>query len=148
MKRSQLKPDPEKVRAWLDRSRQPLARTRLSPRSASRPSRAVVGSAGFREAVWRLCGGRCVMTGAAVAVDASSWVWNAHHVIQKQGLPDVLRWEPMLGVVLTFRSHERHTLRVERVGFQQLPVHVVEYVDGLGEPWVSRLLREHPHGVK
>lgn len=103
----------------------------------------------WREAVWRLCEGRCIATGVAVPVEADSWIWNSHHAIKEQTLlrHSVSTVIPQAGVVLTRRAHERHTNRFEVVRFEQLPAYVVEFAASLG-PWAEdALAREHPRAL-
>jgi hypothetical protein len=145
MKRNKpLRADPEKVRQWQQRSRRKRSKPqRATPRTP--PGELTMGE--WREAVFNLCEGKCVVTGVAVSLGDSFLVWNAHHAIREQILRrhGASTTDPRVGVVLIADIHRKHTDRFKRVPLEALPSYVSEYATELGD-WATReLLREHPH---
>lgn len=105
-----------------------------------------------RHATWEQCGGRCVGCNRRVSRTASSWVWQAHHVIKQQWLRSMVRQarirDATFTVVLCRRCHERHenpgVHDDARVPLEKLPRAVVERVDDLGSRASYLLRRYHP----
>lgn len=164
-RRKPLKRDTDAAREFLQRGRQPLARgekglargeglrRKKTPakgsNSSDRPKRPLVpvgplSPREWRRAVWELDGGRCVMCGERVPRDASSWVWNAHHPIEKQKLPPEKKYDPRNGVVACFRCHERHTNAFRRIPMNKLPGRCREFAATLGERGLFLLESAHP----
>lgn len=164
-----MRRDPEKLRAWQERSRAKAAenaqgrpraalkrssglargKTPPKPRKAGeRPvAREPVGPlrpGEWRDAVWELDGGRCVACGRVVPKDADRWVWQAHHPLPKQKLPAGQRYDPRNGVVLCTRDHERHETRTAVIAGTKLPARVREFAAELGDWAVDALDRAHP----
>jgi hypothetical protein len=105
-----------------------------------------------REAVHKLDGGRCVACGKKHRVRASSWHWQAHHVIKRQALerrgvkPARIRDATFCVLVCRIPCHENQTSHHARIPLERLPARVVRAVDELG-PWAQDALRRmHPPG--
>lgn len=167
MRRKPLRADPAKVREFVERGRQPLKRTALSrggtplrpgerkggakgrpvaPRAAERPTAPAgpLSPSEWRNAVWALDHGRCVMCGKQVRRDADRWSWQCHHPLEKHKLPAERRYDPRNGVVTCRRCHERHTCRIVVIPASRLPARVFAFAAELGERWLAVLERAHP----
>jgi hypothetical protein len=142
MKRSPLKRDPVAIRDWVQVSRKPLKRTR------KRKSVGPVGPGQYRDMVWELCEGRCVVSGQIVGKYDSHHIWESHHPLPKRHLDPHIRYNPMNGIVLLKRIHERHESRIEVIPFEKLPPYCMEFASELGSWAVEALLRAHPRETK
>lgn len=163
-----MKRDPDKLRAWRQRSAakaaasaagKPRAALKRSsgltggkPRakaadSSDRPKAPPVGPmrpGAWREAVWHLDEGKCVGCGKSVPLEADRWVWQAHHPIEKQKLPPGRKYDPRNGVVTCRRCHERHTTWTAVIDGSKLPARCFEFAAELGT-WAEDVLdRAHP----
>jgi hypothetical protein len=102
-----------------------------------------------RDATWLADDGRCIGCRKPVARRASSWVWQAHHVIKQQvllrrGVMKARLRDSTFTVVLCRRCHERHENRFAVVPLEALRPEVVAAVDALGT-WAEDTLRSyHP----
>jgi hypothetical protein len=162
-----LRPDPEKVREFIRRGRQPLERGEglsrrpkpgarpVPPRSpldsGERPQRPPEGPLKpgvWRKRVWVLDDGRCRMCGKGLPSEGDSWVWHAHHAIEKQELRRRglyhLVWDPSNGVLLCARCHRQHTAALPRVPGEKLPQRVRSFAERLGDWAEYALERAHP----
>lgn len=158
-----LRVDPKAVRAWLDRSRAPLRRTTElkgggTPLRGSRPSEPLIldplenakaamlvwANENFRRAVWRLDDGSCVNCNAILDPYGTRWQWVAHHVVEKQHLPEELRGNPDSACLLCRLCHERHHSRTAPVRRERLPQRNLDFVARLGAWAEVRLERAHP----
>lgn len=132
----------------------------LAPERPPKPAPPPVGPLQpdeWRREVWRLGHGRSLLSGQPVRVDASSWVWQAHHPLAKRLLPPGLKYDPRNGIVLLTLEHQRHEHRfVGRDGrthvipLERLPRRVLAFVEELDERGVldesavELLRRAHP----
>lgn len=162
-----LRADPEKVREFLRRGRQPLERgeglsRRPKPAARPVPPRAPLNSgerperppegplkpSEWRGMVWVLDEGHCRMCGKWLNPGGDSWAWHAHHAIEKQELRRRglyhLVWDPSNGVLLCRRCHEQHTAALPRVPGEKLPQRVRTFAERLGDWAVYALERAHP----
>lgn len=100
----------------------------------------------LREAVYRLDGGICVMTGEELPEDGGTWCWSVHHVIKAQELRRrrVSTKDPNLCILLGRRAHERHESRFLPVPYEKLPRRVLLAVVDLGTWAEDNLRRYHP----
>lgn len=103
-----------------------------------------------RDAVWIADDGRCVACGKEHARRASSWAWQAHHVIKQQTLrrrgvaPARIRDATFAVLLCRAPCHAQHEAALPRVPLERLPDRVVAVVDALG-PWAQdELRRYHP----
>lgn len=161
-----LRPDPEKVREFLQRSRKPLARPERplarselrpgrrkparAPAAADGPDAGALTPAQWRVAVWEADEGCCCGCGVAVPRDADRWVWQAHHPLLKQtmkrrGLGHLVH-HPDWGIVLCRRCHEGHHA-ISPVPYVRLPQRVVHAVTQAGTWAVDLVDRAHPGRV-
>lgn len=162
------KRDPEKTRAWQQRSREasPLSRsaplepgeglrraggrTGLSRGSRRpRPPEGPLSPADWKRAVWQLAAGRCTVTGLPLSRVDDEFGDHAHHCIPKQllrrrGLHHLV-WDPRNGIALKRAVHEAHEYTPNaRVPYEALPQRVRDFATELG-PWAEdALLRYHP----
>jgi 5-methylcytosine-specific restriction endonuclease McrA len=103
VKRSELRPDPTKVREWMQRSRKPLRRTARKARTSHTEAR--------REAFQR-SGGRCIVCGHKAA--------HGHHVLPVQRWPALTaRAENIVAVCEP--CHARHENAHRRIRWEELP---------------------------
>lgn len=160
MKRSRLNrskrlgADPEKVREFLKRGRQ-LERAALNRAGGMRRSSSKEGPltpAAWRERVFELSEGLCVMTGAR-ASHVEDRRFHAHHPVPKRTLRDRglfgWVWDSRNGLWLRSDAHERHESASVRVPAEKLPASVWEFCAALdaleGTEWATMLvLRAHP----
>ena len=161
MKPSELRPDPEKVRAWQQRSRDTaierargregmkslqlraakpeslrapsMKRSRRSPRDRWVPR-------DWTRRVFEMHGAVCVVTGQRAV--------QAHHAIPVQTL--VQRGlaqhagDPRNGVPVSKRVHERHEQAVERILVACLPQSVFEFAADHGLEWYLERQQIYP----
>lgn len=158
-----LKADPEKVREFLRRGRQPLTRREelkragakaKAARSGKASSEGPLSPAAWRAAVFAASGGRCIVTGAR-AKDAEDRRFHAHHavaqdVLRQRRLHDRL-WDARNGVWLAAAVHmaHEHAGGESRVPRELLPASVWEFareLDALdGTSWATEhVKRYHP----
>lgn len=160
-----MKRDPEKARKWQRRSAaraaekaRERAREAAPRKSRSRPLRASprrknaegpLSPEEWAVTVWRLDGGRCIVTAADARWPRDfPYRFQVHHPIEKsvlraRGLYDYV-WDPRNGVIVATRVHERHTNAVERIPLDLLPARCREFSVELG-PWAEvQLERTHP----
>jgi hypothetical protein len=146
MKRSSLGRDPEQVRRWVQRSRKPLKP--VGARSKRERSRALpVGPLSpleWREATWKRSGGVCWVTGEPLELDASFFVWSAHHMLPKRLLAPEVRYDARNGIPLLSSAHSAHTSRMRVIPFETLPDSAMEFATEIGDWAIAALLREHP----
>lgn len=112
-----------------------------------RPPEGPLSPEEWRREVWRLAGGRSIVSAASTTnpLDRS---FHAHHPVPKSVLRDRglyhLVWDPRNGVFATRREHLQHEARAEVIPYERLPARCREFAEELG-PWaVARLLRNHP----
>lgn len=170
MKRTGLSRNPQSLRDWQQRSREtaaanarekprkPLAPISAGKKEAKAAQRAVEGPLSppeWRREVWRLDGGRSVLSGERVDQEASSWVWQAHHGVPKRVLRDRglfhVVYDPRNGMVLLAREHGRHEHRwVDGAGhshvvpWEKVPARVKAFARELGQWAEDELRRNHP----
>lgn len=102
----------------------------------------------WRETVWALDRGRCIICNREVPRDADLWVWQAHHFLPKgrlrrEGLHAYV-WDPRNGGTLCRRDHERHESRTRSIRGDSLPERSVEFAREVA-PWgLDLLYRLHP----
>lgn len=169
MKRSKrLRADPEKVREFLARGRgglkrrEELARSELKRRAPKRssakrkvgPREGPLDPASWRRQVFRVSGGRCLITGTR-ARDENDDRFHAHHAIaaqqlRKRGLYAHV-WDVRNGLWLAEAPHmaHEHTGGSHRIPRELLPPAVWEFareLDGLaGNEWATaKLERTYP----
>lgn len=130
-RKSELRPDPEQVRDWQDRSRQnagrPKRRDPAPRRTRTDRERFAKLTTAFVQEVYEACGHRC----AVCHYDGPHL--QVHHVIEAERLKrefsdegdggwklDELLYDPSNGLLLCSepapnRCHDRHTLAIRRV---------------------------------
>jgi hypothetical protein len=151
-RRTELRADPEQLRAFEQRGRESGARSLQASARASarepRPTEGPLDAASWRRAVFAVSGGRCIITGAR-ARDADDPRFHAHHPLPKRelrarGLYGHV-WDPRNGVWITERAHERHENATERIGWILLPTALWTFareMDALdGTEWATQLVR-------
>lgn len=153
-----LEADPEKLRAFMQRGRATgltrsdalgrATRRLKGPKPSDRPRMSQPDLAAawrWRVMVLLLDRGLCVNCGAGpFFADQDRWIWQAHHPVHKQILPEARRWDERNGVVLCRRCHERHESWTERIPLSKLPARCMEFAVELGASTVSVLERAHP----
>lgn len=150
LKRTEFKAKPPKTppkpRKPLARAAAPKPKVRAGDgrRQAAPVPVGPLSPGAWREEVWRRCGGRCVMTGIAVPLDANLWCWQAHHCVPKHVLPPERKYDPRNGVVLLTRAHSRHETATERVPAERLPASVFIFAEEVGGSALARLAVQHP----
>jgi hypothetical protein len=103
-----------------------------------------------REAVWWLDGGQCVACGKRHRLNASSWEWQAHHVIkaarlQREHVPSrMIRSAALCVLLCRLPCHMNHESRSAVIPLEKLPTRVVQQVKTLGTWAEDELLRYHP----
>jgi 5-methylcytosine-specific restriction endonuclease McrA len=103
VKRSELRPQPEKVREWMRRSRKPLKRTARKARTSHKDAR----SEAFRRS-----GGRCIVCGARAA--------HGHHVLPVSRWPELTDRASNI-VSVCEPCHARHENAHRRIRWDELP---------------------------
>jgi hypothetical protein len=150
-RRSELRVDPDKVRAFVDRGRQELSRARAGFRRYSEAEGPLTPRE-WQERVFYASGGMCIVTGAR-ARDVDDPRFEAHHVVPKRILRErglqAYVWDQRNGVWLTKRSHARQESAFERLPAQRLPLAVWAFCRELdrleGTEWATALVqRAHP----
>ena len=165
-RKKELRADPEKTRAFVQRSRENstlgrsdgLSRGKTPARASKpvdrpkrpEPEEGPLTPARWRYEVWALDQGVCRGCGAGpFRLDDDAWVWNAHHCIPKT----VLRargehgrvWDPGNGIVLCRRCHEAHH-GIRPVRAHRLPERARTFAVSIGT-WAEDVLdRQHPAG--
>jgi hypothetical protein len=103
-----------------------------------------------REEVWELDQGACVACGRRHLRRASSWQWQAHHVVKEQNLrrlgarPARLRDATYCVLLCRLPCHMNHESRSATITLERLPARVVDAVDALGPAAQDQLRRYHP----
>lgn len=128
MRRSELKPDPDKVRAFIQRNRKPLKRAPRKTRAKLPPS--------TLKAVSKASRGRCVVCGTKRAL-------QRHHVLA------VSRWPQYeteaLGMVLVCAGcHDNHERAHRRIRYGELPEATRTWLRTLGGRENLEAERRHP----
>jgi hypothetical protein len=159
-----LRPDPEKVREWRQRSAErarskPRASIKRGPSQLKRTSKRRPPPRGVKEgpltptewkkAVFERTGFFCHVSGISVSLRYD----DAHHclparVLRTNGAHDYL-WDPRLGIPLSSTVHELHTNRSQVIYRDQIPASVWEVCAELaardGTEWAAIAVeREHP----
>jgi 5-methylcytosine-specific restriction endonuclease McrA len=103
VKRSELRPQPEKVREWMQRTRKPLRRT---------PRKARVSHTEARRTALQRSRGRCIVCGSRAV--------HGHHVLP------VSRWPELTAVAANIVAcceacHARHENAHRRIRWEELP---------------------------
>ncbi len=103
-----------------------------------------------RAEVFEFDAGRCIACGKRHRRNASSWDWQAHHVVRqttlkRRGVPPARIRDATFCVLLCrLPCHMNHESRSAVIALECLPARVVEAVDALG-PWAQDGLRRyHP----
>jgi 5-methylcytosine-specific restriction endonuclease McrA len=128
VKRSELRPQPEKVREWMQRSRKPLRRTRRKARTSHTEAR--------REA-FRRSGGRCIVCGARAA--------HGHHVLPVEKWPELTARAENI-VALCHRCHVRHHSAMNRIRWDELPQCTITLAQSTSGAAAVYLERTYPRG--
>ncbi len=125
---SALKADPAKTKAFVERGRGGLARTRNTISRAA-PTPPLPGARGWTRRVFALYGDRCVICGKKAV--------HAHHAVAKQVVlaewhltPQqraALAYDERQGVPCCFFHHMAHEGGSERIPFGKLPPQVVAW---------------------
>lgn len=165
--------DSAKTRDWNRRSREEAARNlqerarqkaqagghrfgrvRSPARRAEKPPEVPLGPlspADYRLAAWDLAGGRSALSGRRVARLASSWVWQAHHPVPKQHLPNDRKYDPRNSMVLLTAEHMAHEYTPgARIPFEKVPARALAFAEELDregildQSAVELLRRYHP----
>jgi 5-methylcytosine-specific restriction endonuclease McrA len=116
LKRSALKPNPEKVREWQARSRKPLRQTPRKQRASLTPAQ-------VRE-VARQSGGRCIRCGSKRRL-------QRHHALPVSKWPEHER-EPRNMVLACEGCHDEHERAHRRFRHDELPEAVRTWIRSLG----------------
>jgi hypothetical protein len=103
MKRTALKPNPEKVREFIRRNRKPLERTARKTRTSHTRAR----SEAFRRS-----GGRCIVCGARAA--------HGHHVLPVEKFPELTAISANIVAVCEVH-HVLHHAAHRRIRWDELP---------------------------
>lgn len=149
----ELRADADKVREFLNRSRQPLKRTPMRSRGRDRPPEGPLTPAQWREAVFKASDGRCIISDAR-ARNADDRRFHAHHPLAKRILRDRSLygwvWDARNGLWLRRDVHASYELRATPISAERLPASVWEFcaeLDALeGTEWATQLvLRAHPY---
>lgn len=116
-----------------------------------RPSLGPLRPSEWRNEVWRLDGGRSVLSGTRVSRAASALIWQCHHPIPKRYLPPGRKYDPRNGVVLLRGEHLDHEgPNGYTIPLEKLPARVLAFAqeldrDGvLDQSAVELLRRYHP----
>jgi hypothetical protein len=149
-----LKADPEKTRAFIERGRGALQRTGSGMRRVT-AGEGPLTPAEWRAAVFAAAHGRCIISGTR-ARDLDDPRFQAHHILPKR----VLRVRGLLSYVWDARNglwlradvhaaHEAPGVNDGRIPAYRLPTCVWEFCDELdalaGTHWATDLvLRAHP----
>lgn len=128
MKRSELRPDPDKVRDWIQRSRQPLKRTQ-------RKTRAKLSPAKIREVNQR-SRGRCIVCG-------SKRMLQRHHVLPVQRWPQY-ETQGLNLVLVCAGCHDEHERAHRRIPYGSLPKSVRTWIRTLGGRETLYMERTYP----
>lgn len=119
MKRSEMKPNPEKVRAWLNKSRKPMPRGEKGlARKAPKKKPALPPA--LRAAVMARSRGRCVVC-VHLGVDRPRRAAHVHHLLEQRNFPEYrLVEENCVGVCEP--CHDEHERAHRRIPWEALPV--------------------------
>lgn len=156
MKKSELRSDPDKTRAWQDRSRKPLGR--------GTPKKRVSVPAGVRNKVRTRSGGWCVACLARNGIFATNGnlpreyrvptrimgargdirpIAHLHHVLPVEKWPEwVTERFNLVGVCAA--CHDEHERAHRRIPFEALPTEVRLFVQNTGCPEAMYLHKTYP----
>jgi len=137
-----LRPDPGKVREFLQRGRESsqLKRTELKSKRRARPPEGPLDPATWRKRVMALDGYRCRVS-LSRARDADDRGFHVHHVIP--GLHDRV-YDERNGIVVRADVHMNHEAASRRIPGERLPYRTREFAAELGLWAVDLLDRLHP----
>lgn len=149
MKRSAIKVDPEKVRAFVQRGRERAAekarerpRKPLVRRRREKPVEGPLSASEWWEQVYRLAGGRCAVTRA---IANSKWDrrFERHHVIPKsllrrRGLHRKV-YDPRNGMLVHRDVHADHTSRAHPIPRRCVSAEAWAFASECG-PWAEAYL--------
>jgi hypothetical protein len=149
MRRGELKVDPEKVRAWVARSREKAAvaargrpRKGLTSKRRSRPAEGPLTPKEWWTLVYRQARGRCAVT-RAQASSVYDRRFERHHIIPQQVLKrhrlHMKLWDTRNGMLVHRNVHANHTAAVERIPRSALPSSVYAFAAECG-PWAEAYL--------
>lgn len=154
-RRTPLRADADKLRAFVQRGRVPISRHQMRAAPWRKPNELEPSPAAmalWRKVVCALDGERCIITGL-VSAGHEDRGFHAHHVVPSRTLRarglHAYRCDPRLGVWLSADAHERHEDASRRVPWTALPARVwniARELDELdGTSWATDLiLRLHP----
>lgn len=138
MKRSELRPDPDKVREFITRNRKPLRRgTPLRQRKPAK-RRARVPVAVLR-AICAHTDGKCVVCGTRRVKPSR----DRHHVLPVQRWPQ-FELEPRNQVLACLDCHMNHEAAARRIRWAELPPGVRAWVAGADPRAATFLARTYP----
>lgn len=152
MRRGELKVNPDKVRAWMARSRlrAAVAAQERPGKELKRRRREKLPEGPLSPHEWFLqVGGRSGWRCAVTRAKASSRFdrrFEAHHIIpaarlRRHGLHMKL-WDPRNGLYVAQRVHVAHTNAFERIPRSALPSSVYAFAAECGG-WAERYLEQH-----
>ena len=141
-RRTELKRDPDKIRAMERRAREKaLARSRedgparapLTRQRKQRPPEGPLSRHDWEREVYRLCESRCIVTGRYVPNPRPI---NFHHVVAKQRLRRDGRFEvvyhPWNGVLVIDDVHANHETAHRRIRLGELPERCIRFAEEYG----------------
>jgi hypothetical protein len=128
VKRSELRPQPEKVREWMQRSRKPLRRT---------PRKARVSHTEARRTALQRSRGRCIVCGHKAE--------HGHHVLPVERFPELTAVaENIVGVCLV--HHALHHAAHRRIRWDELPQCTITLAQSTSGAAAVYLERTYPRG--